>query len=383
MKEMKEMTPTPVVAERYESEKSTQTKNKVSAVILETSNECLACACPGCYMIAGGRDKEPLQLINSQMAEAIFDLIKQQNQGKEADSVDLIGGEPMEPNVWPEVKKTIEIALDRGITPWLFTNGMYMTPTDAKWLVDKGVFVTMKLNIGNLENEKQLEIQAQMIGKTVAAAKQLIRGLYTALDTGMRDPQLSVENLIRGGEQSNVPFFTEYYELGLDLGFKPDIELMGNGEIADYGYFALAPTIEQVRWIMAQIKEVREKRGLDPITFLMPHVTGSCPFYDTALYFRPNGDIQPCSNNKTVLSNINKDGDTAIQKAVDNPVIQIRRNLQQNQVTDPCGQCGDWKLCRGGCRATVESFGNPYGSYPLCGIQKEYDDAKEIVAIEK
>lgn len=369
------------VAKRYETDRNISQNKKVTAIILETSNECRACACPGCYMVVSGRNRKPLELISSEMATSIFDVVKAQNGGEEAKSVDLIGGEPMEPTVWPEVRKTIDIALDRGIAPWLFTNGMYMTPENAKWLVDKGVFITMKLNIGNPNDQKQLEIQAKMIGKTVEAAKRLVQGLYTAFDAGLKDPQLSVENLIRGGKNSNVSLVPEYYELGLDLGFKPDIELMGNGETANWGYFALAPTIEQVRWIMGQIKGIREKRELEPITFLMPHVTGSCPFYDTALYFQPNGDIQPCSNNRTKLANLGEEN--AIAKAVENPVIQIRRNLTQAQISGPCGGCGVWTLCRGGCRATVESFGNPYGSYPLCGIQKEFNNPKDIIKAGK
>ena len=80
---------------------------------------------------------------------------------------DLVGGEPMEPNVWPQVKKIVDIALGRGITPWLFTNGMYMTSEDARWLVKKGAFVTMKLNIGNSNDSKELEMQAKMIGKDI------------------------------------------------------------------------------------------------------------------------------------------------------------------------------------------------------------------------
>lgn len=365
------------IGQRYETARGLSQNTTVSAIILETSNECRTCACPGCYMVASRRNRQPLKLIDSAMATRIFDLVKKQNDGDEAKSVDLIGGEPMEPEVWPGVKKTAEIALDRGITPWVFTNGMYMTPQEAKWFVDKGVFLTMKLNIGDPKDQTQLALQAKMIGKPLAAAKVLIQGLYTALDAGLRDPQLSVENLVRGGKNSNVPLVPQYYELGLELGFKPDIELMGNGETADLRYFALAPSVDQVRWITDKIKRIRVRRRLEPITFLMPHITGSCPFYDTALYFQPNGDIQPCSNNRTTLANINEPG--AIAKAVQNPIIQIRRNLTQDQIDGPCGNCDLWAACRGGCRATVESFGNPYGSYPLCGIQKEYNDPRDII----
>ncbi|MFH0863941.1 MAG: SPASM domain-containing protein [Candidatus Gottesmanbacteria bacterium] len=368
------------VEQRYETARDVSRNNKVPAIILETSGEC-PLACKRCYMITGDRTASlsgKPQMIDSRKAVEIFDLIKAQNSGQEAQSVDLVGGEPMLPRVWQEVKKTIEIASDRGIVPWLFTNGMFMTPEDAKWLLDKKTFITMKLNIGNPNDPKQMELQAKMVGRNINAAKQLARGLYIALDAGLKNPQLSVENLIRA---ENAPLVGEFYELGLKLGFKPDVEITGNGQKDNWGFFAEAPSIEQIRSIMGQIKSVREKQGLEPITFLMPHITGSCSFFDTALYFRPNGDIQPCSGNPTVLANVNQEN--AIGNAIESPVIQVRRNLTQSQLSGPCGNCGTWSLCRGGCRATVESFGNPYGSYPLCGIQKEFNNAKDIALSNK
>lgn len=142
------------VEQRYTTNRNIQTNKKVSALIFEKSTQCRACACPGCYMVVSNRNRESLRILNSQMATSIFDKVKIQNDGEEAKSVDLIGGEPMEPQIWPEVKKTIEIALDRGIAPWLFTNGMFMTPEKAKWLVDKGVFVTMNKEIKKLAIKK-------------------------------------------------------------------------------------------------------------------------------------------------------------------------------------------------------------------------------------
>lgn len=351
--------------------------SKISAIILETSNECRACACPGCYMITNGKSHKTARMIDSEVATNIFDLVKIQNDGEETESVDLVGGEPMEPGVWPQVKKIVDIALDRGITPWLFTNGMYMTPEDAQWLVKKGAFVTMKLNIGNPDDPKELEMQAKMIGKDIKEAKRLVNGLYTALDAGLREPQLSVENLVRGGKSSNVHLIPEFYELGLNLGFKPDIELIGNGELYNWGYFALAPTIQQVRWIIDQIVNVRSTKGLEQCAILMPHITSSCRLYDRALYFQANGDIQPCSNNQTVLADLGDED--PIGKAVKNQVIQTRRNLTRDKMVGPCSKCDIWAICKGGCRATTESFGNPYGSYPLCGIQREFDDPKDVI----
>lgn len=351
--------------------------NNVPAIILETTNECRACACPGCYMIANNRSHKAAKMIDSVMAADIFDLVKNQNTGKEADSVDLIGGEPMESGVWPQVKKIIDIALDRGITPRLFTNGMYMTPEDAQWLEKKGVFVTMKLNIGNPNDPKELEIQAEMIGRNIQEAKRLVNGLYTALNAGLKDPQLSVENLVRGGRNSNVPLVPEFYELGFDLGFKQDIELMGNGVLYNWEYFTLAPTIQQVRWMIDQIIMIRDTKRLNQCAILMPHIKSSCQLYDKALYFQANGDIQPCSNNKTTLANL-RDQDP-IGKAVGNSVIQVRRNLTQDKMVGPCSICDIWAICKGGCRATVESFGNPYGSYPLCGVQRKFDDPRDII----
>jgi len=366
------------IVERYEEEKERLETQTISALIFETTNRCKACACPGCYMVVSGRNRGPLQQFDLQTAKKVIDLVKAHNDGIEAKSLDLIGGEPMETDCWPVTQAVIEECLRRGITAWLFTNGVFMTREKAGWLLSREVPVTMKLNIGGLSDPEQLQLQAEMIGKDLTTAQRLVAGLYAALEAGYKASLLSVENLLRGGKKSNIPYVPQYYELGLELGFKPDLELMGNGEPANWGYFDLAPTISQLRWLMTQIGEIHQKKELATPQFLMPHLLGSCPFYDTALYFCADGRIQPCSNNRTVLASFNTDEDP-IGTAIRNPVIQARRTLCQEKMQGPCRHCSLWSKCRGGCRATAESFGSPYLSYPLCPIQTEFDDPRTIL----
>ncbi|MBL7158879.1 SPASM domain-containing protein [Candidatus Microgenomates bacterium] len=370
------------ITKRYDG-KTEAAQQKVEALIFETTNRCSTCACPGCYMIESGRNHGPLQQFNLETAVRVFDLVKIHNGGVEVESLDIIGGEPLEPVCWPVTQMIVEECLQRGIKPWVFSNGVFITNKKAKWLLAREIPVTMKLNIGNPNDSTQLELQAKMIGKDVTTAKRLIRGLYTALEVGYaKSGLLFVENLLREGpELNNMPYVPQYYELGLDLGFKPDLELMGNGESANWKYFELAPKIPTIRWLMRQIEEAHAKRRLAKPEFLMPHVLGSCPFYDTALYFCADGRIQSCSNNQTILANFNTDSDP-IGKAIAHPIIQARRTLKQKQMQGPCARCPIWDKCRGGCRATAESFGSSYLSYPLCPIQQEFDNPRAIIAAQ-
>ncbi len=369
------------ITQRYEGKTEELAQRQIKALIFETTNQCSACACPGCYMVVSHRNRDPLQQFNLKVAKRVFNLVKAHNGGKEAESLDIIGGEPLEPVCWPTTQAIIDESLRRGIKPWVFTNGVFMDTSKAQWLLERKVPVTMKLNIGNPDDPEQLRLQARMVGTDVETAQRLVQGLRTALEAGYaQSGLLFVENLLREGDKiNNMPYAPGYYELGLDWGFQPDLELMGNGEPANWDYFGLAPKITTIRWLMEQIKEIHQEHGMSDPEFLMPHVVGSCPFYDTALYFCANGRIQPCSNNRTILANFNTDVDP-IGRAVAHPVMQARRTLTQDKMKGPCASCPVWSKCRGGCRATAESFGDSYLSYPLCPIQQEYDNPRAILA---
>jgi len=66
----------------------------------------------------------------------------------------------------------------------------------------------------------------------------------------------------------------------LDRNIGTDLEMMGSGEIVGSEYFKIAPTPQQIAVMIAKVQDVRRVRGLEPKTILMPHVFGTCPFYD-------------------------------------------------------------------------------------------------------
>jgi len=323
--------------------------------IIEATTSC-QCACPGCYMVR--RQALNRGEMSLDQATRVLDLCRE-FCGKELETMDILGGEPL---LWQYLKEYLEILLKRGILPWIFTNMIAVTPELARWLFEREVHITGKLNI-NPDDSVQLELQAKMLGRSVETAKRMIGAIGVFQNAGYRRPLFRLQNLVR---QANIRLVPEYYRWCLSKDIGTDLELMGSGEKIDDGYWQVAPKPEQVARMIEEIQEVRRQFSLEPAEVLMPHVFGSCPFYDKGLYFAVDGNIRSCSNSPLVLANI-KD-DEAIRRAWESPLLCRRRALTRQNIGEPCGSCDRWEKCRGGCRATAEGMGDSFGGYALCPL---------------
>ncbi|MFA5990633.1 MAG: radical SAM protein [Candidatus Doudnabacteria bacterium] len=323
--------------------------------IIEVTTKCQL-LCPGCYMTRrGALNKGEMTL---SQAVRVLDLCREY-RGKDLETMDILGGEPLK---WPYLQEYVEILLQRNILPWIFTNMLDITPKMAKWLFERSVHVTGKLNI-NPENTALLPLQAEMIGRSEAVASRMIKAISVFQKAGYKDPLFRVQNLVRKGNVAEVP---EYYSWCLKNNIGTDLELMGSGETVGEQYWQVAPTPQEIAEMIRQIQKVRADFGLNPAEVLMPHVFGSCPFFDKGLYFAVNDSIRSCSNSTVNLSNVKEVG--CIKKAYESDLICNRLRLTKDLVGEPCHSCDKWEKCRGGCRATVEGLGDCFGGYPLCPV---------------
>lgn len=339
--------------------------------IIEVTARCQL-RCPGCYMVR--RDKLGKGNMSLEQAVRVLDLCRDY-RGSELETMDILGGEPL---LWPHLREYIEILLGRGIKPWIFTNMIAITPELAVWLFERQVHVTGKWNIANSRDSDQMSLQAQLIGATLPAAKKMFRAIKIFMDAGYRDPLFRLQNLIRKSNIKLVPDYIRFcrmQEIGVDL------ELMGSGEPVGPEYFEVAPTPKEladlIRTLERQGFEFRQTYatsgdGLWPEfdnpreLVLMPHLFGNCPFYDKGLYFAEDGSIRACSNSTVVLAHV--DDPNPIRRAFESNLICDRLRLTQDSVGEPCHSCDRWDRCRGGCRATVEGLGDPFGGYSLCPL---------------
>jgi len=324
--------------------------------IIEVTTRCQL-RCPGCYMVR--RQALNKKVMPLKQAIYVLDACREYRQGNDLETMDILGGDPL---LWPYLTDYITELLKRGIKPWVFTNMLAITPTLATWLLEREVNITGKLNI-DPSDESQIDQQAIMIGRSVRMARKMIGAIKVLTDAGYKAPLLRLQNLIR---KSNIDLIPGYYRWCLEHNIGTDLELMGSGEPIDYKYWAIAPTPRQVAELVPKIQAVRREFGLDPAEVLMPHLFGSCPFYDAGLYFDVQGGIRACSNSTVSLGSIS-DPD-AIKKAYESELICNRLRLSQELVGEPCSHCAKWSQCRGGCRATVEGSGDPYGGYSLCPV---------------
>jgi len=340
--------------------------------IIEVTTRCQL-RCPGCYMV---RRRE---LNNGGMpleqAVRILDLCRDYC-GQELETMDILGGEPL---LWRHLQEYIKILLDRGIKPWIFSNMIAISPELARWLHERKVYITGKWNIANSNDPEQMCLQAEMTGSTVRMAEKMFQAIQTFRQAGYQDPLFRLQNLIR---KSNIALVPDYIRFCRQQNIGVDLELMASGEPIGPEYFEVAPTPEE----LADLIRILEQQGLDyhrtyatslddgiwpefdnpRQRVLMPHLFGSCPFYDKGLYFAADGSIRACSNSTVELAHI--DDPDPVRKAYESDLICNRLRLIQQDVGEPCHSCDRWDKCRGGCRATVEGMGDSNGGYTLCPL---------------
>jgi len=343
------------LSERYEAQSAA---SGLRYGIIEVTSKCQL-RCPGCYMVR--RDALNKGEMTLEQAINILDLCRDY-RGAELETMDILGGEPL---LWKPLEQYIDVLLGRGIKPWIFTNMIAITAELAAWLFEREVHITGKLNI-NPDNGRSMPTQERMIGFGFDRdGSVLVRRMFGAIeiffDAGYRDPLFRLQNLIR---KNNINYVPEYYNWCLNRNIGTDLELMGSGEGVDTIYFYDAPDRYEIAGMITKIQKIRIERGLPPAEVLMPHIFGSCPFYDKGLYFAVDGTIRACSNSTVTLAHVTDE--EPIRKAYESPLICNRLKLTRETVTGPCSTCHKWEKCRGGCRATVEGMGDPFGSYPLC-----------------
>jgi len=343
--------------DRYESRTET---TGLRYGIIEVTTKCQL-RCPGCYMVR--RDALNKGEMTLDRAIKILDLCRDY-RGAELETMDILGGEPL---LWPHLQKYVEELLLRGIKPWIFTNMIAITSGLAAWLYERKVHITGKLNV-DPDNGRDLWIQERMIGfgfddDGSALVRRMFGAIEIFIDAGYKTPLFRLQNLIRKVNLAEVP---GYYRWCLERNIGTDLELMGSGEGIGRSYFEEAPDRYEIAGMITEIQKVRIESDLEPAEVLMPHVFGSCPFFDKGLYFAVDGTIRACSNSTVTLAHVTDD--EPIRKAYESPLICNRLKLTRETVTGPCSTCHKWEKCRGGCRATVEGIGDPFGSYPLCPV---------------
>ncbi|MDD4287780.1 MAG: hypothetical protein PHO20_02455 [Candidatus Peribacteraceae bacterium] len=316
--------------------------------------------CSGCYMT----QRHALNKGEMSLERAIRFLdLSEQYLGRNLETMDILGGEPLQ---WPPLPFYIEELLRREIKPWIFTNMVEIDPNRASWLLERGVFITGKLNIADPGDPEQMALQAELIGSTVEMAGRMIKGIDVLLAAGYREPFFRLENLMRRKNLHLVPGFIEFCRA---RGIGMDVEIMGSCVPLGPHYFEVAPTAQELADLVRTLMRTGDGSSgsiLSVDQLLMPHMFGSCRFFDSGLYFAVDGTIRACSNSNVVLAHI--DDPDPIRTAYESPLICARKALTRTSVGQPCGSCDRWEQCRGGCRATVEATGDPFGGYPLCPL---------------
>lgn len=332
----------------------------VTKAIVEVVSSCNF-GCQGCYMLQN-TDTQKSDVMHPEDVKEIIDCFHPL-------SVDILGGEPL---LSPYFMEIIEICVNSGVTPKLFSNLSMMNSKTAEFLLEREVYVTGKLNIGNTEDAEQLRLQARLIERDLDHVHKMIEGINTMLATGYRRPLFALENLVRKKNIHLAPAFTQWC---LRNEITPALELpaCSNPKYRDHFFREIAPERTQIKEAIRRLERVCKESG-NGMKWLPPHIVGEgiCTFKCEGLYFsKKNGrlSMQPCSSNTTDLGYL--DGYQSVVSAFEHPIMVARKTLDSlyidGSIEGPCGQCDRFfGLCRGGCRATAENIGGLNSSYPLC-----------------
>lgn len=324
--------------------------------IIEVTTSCQV-RCAGCYMVRNNcLNGSEMSL---EQAIRVLDLCRDYRSGQELESMDILGGEPL---LWPFLKEYIEELLRRGIQPWIFTNMVAIKPEMAKWLHERDVYITGKLNVSpNAPNAA--ELQAKLINSSAKMAQRMFRAVDVFRNAGYKAPMFKLENLVR---RSNIVQVPAMYRWCLERSIDPDIELLGCGEELSPDYWEIGPNPKELAKMIQEIKQVRLEFDLENGEVLMPHIFGPCRFFESGLYFGVNGQIRACSNSNKTLAVVTDA--MAVKKAFESELFNCRHTLAQEYIGEPCSTCDRWDRCKGGCRATAEGTGNPFAGYELCPV---------------
>ena len=94
--------------------------------IIEVTTRCQL-RCPGCYMVR--RSALNKGEMSFEQAVHILDLCKEYRGGRELETMDVLGGEPL---LWSHLRQFVEELIHRDILPWIFTNMVAITPEVAR-----------------------------------------------------------------------------------------------------------------------------------------------------------------------------------------------------------------------------------------------------------
>jgi radical SAM protein with 4Fe4S-binding SPASM domain len=340
-------------------------RESVRKAVVEINDDCNF-SCPGCYMLQAGRSNGGDRALGAGEVASILRTVRPL-------SVDILGGEPLRSEHFRDI---VELCVASGVKTRVFSNLSLMDHETASFLLERGVCVTGKLNIGNPEDGGQLRLQARLIGGNAEMVRGMMRGIAVLREIGYRKPLFSLENLLR---RQNIHLVSDFYRWCVARDIEPDIELPACSHPGQARRFLerIAPTPDQILQALAELREAsRESGGRE--RFLPPHITagGCCSLKQEGLYFRREGGgvaMQPCSANRTCLGLL--DGHRSVVAALEHPVMVTRRRLDElhrrGEIEGPCGRCEHFvELCRGGCRSTAENLSGPKSSYPLCWMHR-------------
>jgi len=336
-------------------------EGRLLAVRLETNRTCNL-RCRYCYAESGGGEEVPYAVLADVVAQAA---------ALRARSVVVIGGG--EPTLHPRFRELIERIHALGMTPVVFTNGLRVDATLARFLADHGASV-----MGKLDSLRE-DVQDFLAGRR-GAARLIRRGLECLMDAGLG--RADDGGRLRLGAsfvtcRMNLPEIEDIWHFCRARGIFPNMEVLtptgrANDQLADQGL-----TTEEVQAYKSRLLELdRAHYGYDWLPYT-PLAASGCLQHLYSLYVTAEGHVRPCAPTKfdehpalrrdgTYPHNVRR---RSLREIYDDPLFAYVRHIDRH-LEGKCAGCEHLDECIG-CRGYAYAVGVRAGKDPRAALRSE------------
>ncbi len=325
----------------------TRARNGLLSLELELSRACNL-RCLYCYASSGAPQDNELTL------DEILDVVDQAAALGARKIIVLGGGEPL---LYGNLFKVIDHILAKNIKVDLFTNGMLLTPDNAKALFDRKVSVVVKMN------SRRPEVQDLLAGH---------RGAFTAIEQGIetlmaagypsKDRALGIETIICRQNYEELP---DIWRWARNRSIIPYIEMMTlQGRAKENPDLEVSiPEIRQLFETLAHIDYEEYGNQWYPHP---PLAASQCARHEYSCTVTANGEVNPCPGVSVAVGNIREQPLTEIIKK--SPVIHDLRNIRTT-IKGRCSMCDLGNYCYG-CRGhAYQVTGDYLAEDPMCWLE--------------
>lgn len=249
--------------------------------------------CPGCFKYLE-QQAHATDRLNIKEIKNIIDFAK--SRGVKAVVYAGLGEPMMDQDFW----HALDYAYKQKMWTVLFTNGTFISKSNAKILFKKKMICIIKRN--TLNDEKQ----DLMVGNIKGASKRMREGLEYLISTGFKSPRLVIDSVITNNNFEDLKDLLRFCRKNKII---PYFEAFITKTVEEKDYKNLILTQDKFDKLFLELQKIdKEEFGINTKLTKGMRVYGQnpCIKYWTMFSVRNNDDVALCVSDSKIIGNIRK-----------------------------------------------------------------------------